>query len=87
MEVHGEQELAVALESGADIVGVNNRDLTTLEIDLRNAPKLIKGAREAGFKGLLVAESGYSRPDELAALQGLADAVLIGFQLGGERGP
>ena len=83
VEVHDEGELAVALESGADIIGVNNRDLRTLEIDLHNAPKLIQQAREAGFDGLLVAESGYRNPAELAALAGLADAVLIGSSLAG----
>ena len=83
VEVHDERELTVALGSGADIIGVNNRDLRTLEIDLHNAPKLIRQAREAGFDGLLVAESGYKKPDELAALVGLADAVLIGSSLAG----
>ena len=83
VEVHDERELTVALESGADIVGVNNRDLRTLEINLHNAPRLIKHAREAGFDGLLVAESGYRKPDELAALAGLANAVLIGSSLAG----
>ena len=83
IEVHDEGELTVALASEADIIGVNNRDLRTLEIDLGNAPRLIKYAREAGFDGLLVAESGYKKPDELAALAGLADAVLIGSSLAG----
>ena len=83
VEVHEERELAVALESGASIIGVNNRDLATLEIDLRNAPRLIQKARDEGFNGLLVAESGYREPDELAALQGLADAVLVGSSLAG----
>ena len=83
VEVHDERELAMALKSGADIVGVNNRDLRTLEIDLSNAPRLIQKAREEGFGGLLVAESGYREPDELAALRGLADAVLVGSSLAG----
>jgi len=38
-------------------------------------------AREAGFGGVLVAESGYSRREELRPLEGLFDAVLIGTSL------
>ena len=45
VEVHDEHELEVALGCGADIIGVNNRDLTTLDISLDNAPRLISEAR------------------------------------------
>ena len=48
VEVHDEHELDIALRSGADIIGVNNRDLTTLEISLDNAPRLIRRARSWG---------------------------------------
>jgi len=83
VEVHGEGELELALASGADLIGVNNRDLKTLEIDLRTAPRLLRRARAAGFEGLLVAESGYRTPAELAGLRGLADAVLVGSSVAG----
>ncbi len=78
VEVHSERELDTALASGAEIIGVNNRDLTTLQIDLQTAPRLMKMARNAGFGGLLVAESGYRSADELGPVMGLADAVLVG---------
>ncbi len=78
VEVHAEAELDLALSSSAEIIGVNNRDLRTLEIDLNNAPNLIQKARGEGFTGLLVAESGYSTPEQIRDLQGVADAVLIG---------
>ncbi len=81
VEVHNEEELSIALSSKADIIGVNNRDLRSLEIDLNNAPKLISIARNQGYSGLLVAESGYKSPTELVALKGLADAVLIGSSI------
>lgn len=81
VEVHTERELMVALEAGAEIVGINNRDLATLRIDLATAPRLGRLAREKGFEGVLVAESGYSRKEELGSLQGLFDAVLIGTSL------
>mgnify|MGYP002778873991 CR=1 FL=1 len=83
VEVHDEAELELALGSGAEIVGVNNRDLRTLDIDLRTAPRLLARARAAGFAGLLVAESGYRAPGDLAALRALADAVLVGTSLAG----
>ncbi len=83
VEVHDEQELDIALASGAEIIGVNNRNLQTLEIDLNNAPRLIKKAKDKGFKGLLVAESGYKTLDELKAIKSIADAVLIGTSLAG----
>lgn len=83
VEVHDEAELQTALEAGADIIGVNNRDLRTLEIDLDNAPKLIEQAKRQGFEGVLVAESGYRSRKDLAPVEGLADAVLIGTSIAG----
>jgi indole-3-glycerol phosphate synthase len=81
VEVHDEAELALALAAGAEIIGVNNRDLRTLEIDLHNAPRLCERARALGFAGVLVAESGYRQKRQLDALEGVADAVLIGTSL------
>ena len=83
VEVHDEGELEIALAAGAGIIGVNNRDLRTLKIDLNNAPGLITKARAQGYQGLLVAESGYKHAEELITLQGVADAVLIGSSLAG----
>ena len=83
VEVHDERELDLALAAGAEIVGVNNRDLTTLHIDLEVSPRLIRRARGAGFAGLLVAESGYRTPDDLRTVRDLADAVLVGTSLAG----
>ncbi len=89
VEVHDEHELEIALASGAEIIGVNNRDLTTLVISLANAPRLIAAARAQGYAGLLVAESGYRSAADLVGLRGpvglhrLADAVLVGSSLAG----
>lgn len=81
VEVHHEAELELALSAGASIIGVNNRNLADLSIDRSTAPRLGRLARAAGFRGLLVAESGYSDPAQLAELEGLFDAVLIGTSL------
>ncbi|GAA4018606.1 indole-3-glycerol phosphate synthase TrpC [Deinococcus rubellus] len=83
VEVHDEAELDIALAAGAEIIGVNNRDLTTLAISLTNSPRLIAHARAAGYEGLLVAESGYRTRDDIASIREVADAVLVGSSLAG----
>ena len=79
--MHTERELEIALEAGAEILGTNNRALATLHINLETAPRLGRLARKRGFGGVLVAESGYARREELKALEGLFDAVLVGTSL------
>ncbi len=86
VEVHNEVELALALEAGARIIGINNRDLKTLEVDLTTAPRLARRARALGFEGVLVAESGYASPEDLATIRDLVDAVLVGTSLAGHGG-
>lgn len=83
VEVHTERELDLALAAGAHIIGVNNRDLTTLDIDLDVSPRLLRRARAAGHQGPLVAESGYKTRQDLLSVEGLADAVLVGTSLAG----
>jgi len=87
VEVHNEAELERALASGARIIGINNRDLASLEVDLGVAPRLARLARKRGFGGVLVAESGYRHPEELAAVAPYVDAVLIGTHLAGSGDP
>lgn len=81
IEVHDAHELGIALEAGAEIIGINNRNLVDLKIDLTTAPTLARQARKQGFSGLLVAESGYSHPDQLAAVREHCDAILVGTSL------
>lgn len=75
VEVHDEREADLALESGARVIGVNNRDLRDFTVDLgtfeRLAPKL------AG--ATLIAESGVKTPEDAKRLRDAgADAVLVG---------
>jgi indole-3-glycerol phosphate synthase len=75
VEIHDELEANLALESGARVLGVNNRDLRDFTVDLstfeRLAPKL------AG--ATLVAESGVKSPEDGRRLRDAgADAVLVG---------
>lgn len=83
VEVHDRHELEQALEAKATIIGVNNRDLRSLDINLHNAPQLIQQAQQAGYTGILVAESGYSQHHEIRAIAPFADAVLVGSHLAG----
>ncbi len=79
VEIHDEPELRRALAIGAEIVGVNNRDLTTLEVDTARTFEL-RALIPAGT--VVVAESGFSRAEQLGRLTAAGvDAVLIGEAL------
>jgi indole-3-glycerol phosphate synthase len=79
VEVHDAAELGVARELGAAIIGINNRDLTTLRVDVGRTTELLADV-PAG--ALVVAESGFRTRDELVALAGAGvDAALIGEAL------
>jgi indole-3-glycerol phosphate synthase len=80
VEVHDESEMKLALESGATIIGINNRNLKTLEIDLETFERLAPLAKEAGV--FLVAESGvHSQEDARRMMRAGADALLVGTEL------
>jgi indole-3-glycerol phosphate synthase len=83
VEVHTEAELEIALAAKARIIGVNNRDLKTLDINLGTAPRVGLLAREYDFEGVLIALSGYSNRAELISIEGVFDAVLVGSSLAG----
>jgi indole-3-glycerol phosphate synthase len=79
VEVHDERELAVAVDLGAQVIGINNRDLASLEVDIRRGLDLVAAVPDGVIK---VAESGFRTPAELARLDaGGFDAVLIGESL------
>lgn len=77
-EVHDEDEMARANRLGADIIGINNRNLRTLEIDLGTTKRLAPLARK---DALLIAESGLSMRSQIKALHGRVDGFLIGSAL------
>jgi indole-3-glycerol phosphate synthase len=81
VEVHDARELESALLAGATVIGINNRDLTTLRVDVRRTFELLPRLEQDG--GItVVAESGFSTPAELDELEraGVA-AVLVGEAL------
>jgi indole-3-glycerol phosphate synthase len=79
VEVHNAGELSVALDAGARIVGVNNRNLRTLEVDVKASDALIAlMPRDV----VAVSESGLRTPEDLARLRQLGyRAFLIGERL------
>jgi indole-3-glycerol phosphate synthase len=79
VEVHTEAELQQAVDVGAEIVGINNRDLSDLEVDLGTFERV---ATHAPDDLTLVAESGISDPLEVRRMRSAgADAILVGTAL------
>jgi indole-3-glycerol phosphate synthase/phosphoribosylanthranilate isomerase len=78
VEVHDEEELSRALDAGARIVGINNRNLRTLEVDLsvsRRLAPLVPSDR------LVVCESGIGDHRDVVSLRDEVDAFLVGTSL------
>ncbi|MFA9415762.1 indole-3-glycerol phosphate synthase [Natrinema sp. HArc-T2] len=76
VEVHDRDELETALEAGAEIIGVNNRDLGRLEVDLETFESV---APEVPADVTLIAESGISSPADVRRMREAgADALLVG---------
>lgn len=79
VETHDAAEIERALKAGAHIIGINNRDLSTFEVDIKTTlelKKLVPGGN------VLVSESGIRTRDDVVRLeQGGVDAMLIGEAL------
>jgi indole-3-glycerol phosphate synthase len=79
VEVHDEEELRVALDAGAEIVGINNRDLRSFRTDLEVTERL---ARLVPGDKIVVSESGISRREDVVRVGNAgAHAVLVGEAL------
>jgi indole-3-glycerol phosphate synthase len=84
VEVHDEDEMAIALDIGAKLIGVNNRNLKTLEVSLETSVRILEK-----FKGVksrsdvtLISESGIKTASDLRMLRELGyDGFLIGTHL------
>jgi indole-3-glycerol phosphate synthase len=81
VEVHDESELEHALAAGAEIVGVNNRNLHTFATDVTTTERLAALLPHQN-RAVLVSESGIFTADDVARVHGWgADAVLVGEAL------
>lgn len=88
-EAHTEDEYIYALESDADVVGINNRDLDTLEVSLETSKRLLAAGaetrerlRDAGADKPVISESGITSRAQMDELRRLgADGFLVGSAL------
>jgi len=79
VEVHNEEEIHIALNSGAQIIGINNRDLKTFKVDLGTTERLHTLVQ---FDRIVVSESGIKTREDIAFLRSKGvHAVLIGETL------
>lgn len=85
VEVHDEVEAMRAIEAGADLIGVNQRDLVSFEVDTDRAVRVARSLPETVVR---VAESGIGGPLDIPALVDAGfDAVLVGESLVTHDGP
>jgi len=76
VEVHDADELAIAADAGANVIGVNNRNLRTLEVDVKASEKLIARMPK---DAVAVSESGLRTAEDLIRLHDLGyEAFLVG---------
>ena len=79
VEVHDKEELTVALDAGAEIIGINNRNLKTFETSLDTTYALIPHIPDGVLK---ISESGIDTREDVASVKDAgADAVLVGESL------
>lgn len=82
VEIHAPAEARLAITTAAPILGVNARDLSSLEVDLETALSILRALRREAPEAILVAESGIAGPDDVRrAGSAGADAVLVGEHL------
>lgn len=79
-EVHNEKEAETALRIGADIIGINNRDLKTFNVDLATTERVAALIKDENIA--IVSESGIRTREDVAFAEGVgAKAVLVGETL------
>ncbi|KAJ8748607.1 hypothetical protein K2173_007597 [Erythroxylum novogranatense] len=92
VEVHDEREMDRVLGiEGIELIGINNRNLETFDVDISNTRKLLEGARGQliSQKGIIVVgESGLFTPDDVAYVQEAGvKAVLVGESIVKQKDP
>jgi indole-3-glycerol phosphate synthase len=80
LETHTQAEFKIAIETDADLIGINNRDLSTLKIDLNTTKQILENYNHNNK--IIVTESGIKTPSDLKLLRSYgADAFLIGSSI------
>ena len=79
LEDHTKNEFIRSIKTDADILGINNRNLDSLEIDLNTTKEILKDRNE---KRIILSESGIESPKDIKFLHGCgADAFLVGSSI------
>lgn len=79
VEVFSEEDVGQISDLPVKIVGINNRDLSTLEVDLENGEKILSLLNKKGIGNLKIIESGLRKPEDLVRFKRKgADGFLIG---------
>jgi len=79
LEAHTEREFLNSVKTDADLLGINNRDLDTLEIDLKTTQHILDYGKE---NRIIISESGIETPDDIRFLRKCgADAFLVGSSI------
>ncbi len=80
VEVHTEREFAVVLKARHDLVGINNRNLDNVDVDIANTERLLN--KHGKGKSLIISESGIGKPADIQYLRKSgADAFLVGTSI------
>jgi len=80
LEVHDEEELKQAADSDADIIGINNRNLTNLQVDLNTTNRLLE--KIGKIDKMIITESGFENAEDIRKLkQSNVDGFLIGSSI------
>ena len=85
VEVHNAGEVRAALDTGAKLIGINNRNLKDMSIDLSTTRRLAPLVRKAGRR--VVSESGILWPCDVKALSRHVDGFLIGSSIMAAKDP
>ncbi|MCX8161573.1 MAG: indole-3-glycerol-phosphate synthase [Candidatus Bathyarchaeota archaeon] len=80
LETHDAEEFKLALKTEADMIGINNRDLKTLKVDINTTRIILEKFRRSDIGGRpIVSESGIKSPEDILFLRRCgADAFLVG---------
>jgi indole-3-glycerol phosphate synthase len=80
VEVHTEQEFGEVLKTRHGLIGINNRNLDNLQVDITNTDKLLKKYNKG--KSIIISESGIGTPEDIQYLKRAgADAFLVGTSI------
>jgi indole-3-glycerol phosphate synthase len=80
LEVHSDQEFADVLETKHELIGINNRNLETLEVDINNTRNLLTNHDKNN--SLIISESGIKKQEDIKYLRSAgADGFLVGTSI------